>query len=104
MQKINEMAKAEAALRPWVTYVDTTQLLDGPGGTYVDYLTPPGGQPIRCRQGDGIHLTFDCDRIVIDKVLRDIRPLFPVATATTTAPAAPIVTTTTSAAGKKKTG
>jgi hypothetical protein len=104
MQHINALAMAEASLRPWVTYVDTTQPLDGPGGTYVDYLTPPNGQAIRCRQSDGVHLTFDCDRIVISKVLDVIRPMFPVATTTTTLPSGAIVTTTTSAGTNKKTG
>jgi hypothetical protein len=104
MQKINEMAKEEAAKRPWVIYVDTAELLDGPGGTYVDYLTPPGAQPIRCRQTDGIHLTFDCDRLVIQKVLENIRPIFPVESTTTTAPAGVVVTTTTSTPQNKKTG
>ena len=105
MQHINDIAKQEAGLRPWVTYVDTTQLLDGPGGTYVDYLTPADGQPIRCRQSDGIHLTFDCDRLVIDKVLQVLRPMFPVDTTTANAPSRPIVTTTTtSTTGPKTTG
>jgi hypothetical protein len=95
--KINEMAKEEAATRPWVTYVDSSAVVDGPGGGYHDYITPAGGDPIRCRESDGIHLTFDCDRLVIEKVLSVIRPMFPTAT-TTTLPAATPPTTTAPAA------
>ena len=56
-------------------------------------------------ESDGIHLTFDCDRLVIDKVLQVLRPMFPVDTTTANAPSRPIVTTTTtSTTGPKTTG
>jgi hypothetical protein len=79
LQTINRIVQEEAALRPWVTYVDTADLLDGPDHEYVDYFTPEGKPAIRCRRGDGSHLTMDCIALVTDQVLGAIRPMFPVA-------------------------
>ena len=39
-------------------FVDTGTIFDGPGGTYTTYLTNAGGQPVRVRENDGIHLTL----------------------------------------------
>ena len=51
---INDVVRAEAADRPWVTYVDTTTMLGGPDGRYVDRLP---GIDADLRQDDGIHLS-----------------------------------------------
>lgn len=51
---INEVVAAQAADRPWVTFVDTAAVLGGPDGEYVDRLP---GQDHDLRQGDGIHLS-----------------------------------------------
>jgi len=40
-----------------------------------------------------VHLTFDCLKIVSDKVLGLTRPMFPVATTTTTVPVVAATTT-----------
>ena len=94
LRRIDPIVIDEAKRRPWVTYVDLTKTLSGPNGEYVDYLTPPGGgASIRCRRPDGVHLTFDCLKIVSDKVLGLTRPMFPVATTTTTT--VPVVAATT---------
>jgi lysophospholipase L1-like esterase len=51
---INEVVAAQAAGRPWVTFVDTAAVLGGPDGEYVDRL-PAYEDDLR--QGDGIHLS-----------------------------------------------
>ncbi len=51
---INEVVEAEAADRPWVTFVDTAAVLGGPDGGYVDRLP---GIDEDLRQDDGIHLS-----------------------------------------------
>lgn len=83
---INRIVTEEAATRPWVTYVDTADLLDGPNHEYVDYFTPPGGEAVRCRAGDGVHLTSSCVDLVVEQVLAAVRPMYPVATTTTVPP------------------
>ena len=95
---INRIIEEEAALRPWVTYVETADLLDGPNHEYVDYFTPEGKPAIRCRRGDGSHLTVDCIALVTDQVLAAIRPMFPVATTTTLPPATTVPAPTTTKA------
>jgi len=54
MQVINAVVKAEAATRPWVTYVDTTAVLGDPDGSYTDRQP---GTDADLRQDDGIHLS-----------------------------------------------
>lgn len=51
---INEVVAAEAEDRPWVTFVDTTPVLGGSDGGFVDRLP---GIDEDLRQGDGIHLS-----------------------------------------------
>jgi hypothetical protein len=80
----NSIVKEEAAIRPWVSFVDTAARLAGPNGEYVDYFTPEGGEPVRCRRSDGIHLTLQCVAIVADDVTAVIRGLFPTVQPTTT--------------------
>jgi hypothetical protein len=81
---INDIVRSEAAQRPWVTWVDTTKLLAGPNGEYVDYLTQPGKAAIRCRAADGVHLTLGCDQIVVNQAMGVIRLLYPAISPTTT--------------------
>jgi hypothetical protein len=51
---INEVVEAEAEDRPWVTFIDTAEVLGGRDGGYVDRLP---GVDDDLRQGDGIHLS-----------------------------------------------
>jgi uncharacterized protein len=51
---INEVVEAEARDRPWVTFVDTSAILGGADGGYVDRLP---GIDEDLRQDDGIHLS-----------------------------------------------
>jgi hypothetical protein len=51
---INEVVRAEAEERRWVTFVDTAAVLGGADGGYVDRLP---GLDEDLRQGDGIHLS-----------------------------------------------
>jgi hypothetical protein len=97
LQKINAIVEQEVALRPWVSWIETSKLLAGPNGEYVDYLTPPGKPAIKCRAGDHIHLTTGCVRIVVEKVIEVLEAEFP-AVAPTTTTAVPTTTTTTTTA------
>ncbi len=74
---INDIVEDEASSRPWVTFVDTEAPLAGPDGRYTDYLQRDGRPPVRCRQGDSVHLTVDCFSIVADLVARQITEAFP---------------------------
>jgi hypothetical protein len=93
LQKINQIVQEEVALRPWVSYVETSSLLAGPNGEYVDYFTPKGGAAIKCRAGDRVHLTTGCVELVVDQVLLQLVSLYPqlVPATTTTVPAATTV-------------
>ncbi|MCC6227254.1 MAG: DUF459 domain-containing protein [Microthrixaceae bacterium] len=93
---MNRIVVEEVARRPWVDFVETWRQLAGPNGEYVDYYTPPGKPAIRCRLSDGVHLTFGCVEIVVDKVLDVIRARYPaLSPTTTTVPAVPSTATTT---------
>lgn len=89
---MNRIVSEEVDRRPWVSFVDTWNTLAGPNGEYVDYYTPPGRPAIRCRASDGVHLTFDCVEIVVDKVLDVIRARYPALSPTTTVPPPPPTT------------
>jgi hypothetical protein len=55
---INQVVMTTATQYPGTIFVDTGTIFDGPGGTYTTYLTNAGGQPVRVRENDGIHLTL----------------------------------------------
>jgi len=55
---INQVIMTTATQYPGTTFIDTGTIFDGPGGTYTTYLTNAGGQPVRVRESDGIHLTL----------------------------------------------
>ncbi len=93
LQTINGIVSSEAAQRPWVTWVDTTKLLAGPQGQYVDYLTLPGRPAFRCRATDQVHLTIACDQLVVNQALAAIKLLFPEISPTTTTAPPPTTTT-----------
>lgn len=54
VQVINEVVRAEAAERPWVTFVDSARVLGGPDGRFVNRRP---GHDSDLRQADGIHLS-----------------------------------------------
>ncbi len=89
----NRLAAAEAASRPWVTYVDVAALLAGPDGGYAEYLTLPDGSTTRCYSGDGVHLTVSCLDRVMDELVPTVTGLYAdsatTTTTTTTTPRAP---------------
>jgi hypothetical protein len=92
--KINAIVAEEAALRPWVSFVETSSLLAGPNGEYVDYFTPKGKPAIKCRYGDRVHLTTACVEIVVEQVLLQLVSMYPqLVPTTTTVPATPAPTT-----------
>lgn len=77
MQLVNQIIRDQASSRPWVTVADAEQLLAGPGGEYVDYFTPDGRAPVRCRRPDRIHLTLACLDLLADHVISTFAELFP---------------------------
>jgi uncharacterized protein len=96
---INDIIKAEAALRPGkVVFVDTSTVLSPPGGGYSDYLSNPDGSVVQVRAGDGIHFTREGGDRIAGAVLQAIRQTFDLdswmhATTTTAAPATSRTTT-----------
>lgn len=54
---VNAIMAEEAALRDWVTFVDIVPLLLGPEGDYQQYIAGPDGEPVKAREGDGVHVT-----------------------------------------------
>jgi hypothetical protein len=49
-------AKQAAAHRPHVAYFSTWPVLSGPGGTYREWATGPGGAHVELRDPDGVHI------------------------------------------------
>ncbi len=96
---INDIIKAEAALRPGkVVFVDTSTVLSPPGGGYSDYLSNPDGSVVQVRTGDGIHFTREGGDLIAGAVLQAIRQTFDLDSwmnaTTTTAPPATSQSTT----------
>jgi hypothetical protein len=53
---INQLQQEAAAKVPGVTYIASTPIIGGPGGTFSPYITQ-GGQEVNVRTPDGIHIT-----------------------------------------------
>ena len=70
---INIAISKEAASRPWVTYIDSWSLLTDTNGNYAAYLTTSGGEAVKARADDGIHLTPATTVWVADAVYAIIR-------------------------------
>jgi hypothetical protein len=64
---------AEAASRPWVAYVDPATIIGGPGGSFVDVVTDPSGNPTEVRSQDGIHLSRAGADMVSAQILAQVR-------------------------------
>jgi hypothetical protein len=94
-QYINAVFQEQAALRPGrVVYIDTYNLMKGPGGSYSDYLPNSSGDLVLARAPDGTHYTrFGADKIAA-LIVGKMNETFDFATAapSTTAPAAPTTT------------
>jgi uncharacterized protein len=57
MAVLNQAYAAEAASRPWITFVDPATLVGDAGGAYADELPDAAGAPVDVRLSDGIHLS-----------------------------------------------
>jgi lysophospholipase L1-like esterase len=66
--EINDILAAEAATRPWVTFVDIYSLFSGVGGGYQSHLLDPDGNQRLARAPDGVHITFAGSGWVADEV------------------------------------
>jgi hypothetical protein len=69
MAELNQIYAAEAAGRPWVTFVDPAALVGGPDGGYAQTGTDAAGAPVELRQPDGIHLTPAAGDLIAAHVL-----------------------------------
>ncbi len=72
VRTMNEAYAAEAALRPWLTYVDAAAVVGGEGGAYAENVPPApgsGDEPLVIRQPDGIHLTAEGGDLLADHVM-----------------------------------
>ncbi|HET6949524.1 MAG TPA: DUF459 domain-containing protein [Acidimicrobiales bacterium] len=57
MTGLNGIYAAEAATRPWVTFIDPATVVGDPSGAYVDQLPDAAGTPEDVRLSDGVHLS-----------------------------------------------
>jgi hypothetical protein len=55
--RVNAIFRAQAALRPWVLFIDTWELTSAPDGSYAEALPNADGTWEVIRAGDGVHLT-----------------------------------------------
>ena len=65
----NEVFRAEAASRPWVTFVDAWSLTSDANGNYAQYLPDENGTLVAARADDGVHLSSAGGRIIALAVL-----------------------------------
>jgi hypothetical protein len=72
IQPLNEVFRAQAALRPWVTYVDIYPMTVDAYGYYAQYWLNEYGQWVQARADDGIHFTSEGGRLVALEVLRQL--------------------------------
>jgi len=56
---MNDAARAEAATRTDVHFVDLHPIFDAPDGSYTDDINRADGTPITARARDGVHLSED---------------------------------------------
>ena len=80
MSVIDSIDKAQAALRPGVTFVDSRPIMADAQGQYSDYLPDASGQLTLMRAGDGIHLTPAGGTRLAGAVLDVVRGLWSSAT------------------------
>jgi hypothetical protein len=72
MQPINDVFRSEAALRPWVTFVDVYPLSVDSSGNYVQFWPNEFGHLVQARADDGVHFTSEGGRLLALEVLRHI--------------------------------
>lgn len=81
VQRVNTIYRAEMAIRPNATFVDTWSVLADENGEYADriVLEPPEegkrAKRVRVRAGDGIHLSPKGAHHLKDHVLRVLLPV-----------------------------
>jgi hypothetical protein len=73
---INRIFQEEASKRPWVTFVDTWAVTSDADGKYSQMLPDAGGEMVKAREDDGVHLTQPGGRILADVVLGAIAALY----------------------------
>jgi hypothetical protein len=70
---INNVFIAEAASRPWVTYVDVIDVTTDEDGNYARTLPTVTGEDGELRASDGIHFTSAGGRVMAANILRAIQ-------------------------------
>jgi hypothetical protein len=74
---VNAAVLDEARERPdTVSFIDTTVLLAGPDGGYAEYVRRPGGELVRVRASDGVHIERSGGDIVAREVTTTLRRVF----------------------------
>jgi hypothetical protein len=74
---VNAAVVDEARERPdTVSFIDTTVLLAGPDGGYAEYVRRPGGELVRVRASDGVHIERSGGDIVAREVTTTLRRVF----------------------------
>lgn len=71
---INRVFQEQAALRPWVVYIDTWSITSSPDGSYAQYLPDETGVEQMMRYSDGIHFTGAGGRLLARAVLAALFP------------------------------
>lgn len=61
----------ELAARPWTRYVDASAAL-APDGVYRVTVSGPDGEEVRIRADDGIHLSPEGGRMIVEEFLSDL--------------------------------
>jgi hypothetical protein len=70
---INNLFIAEAAKRPWVTYVDVMGVTTDENGNYARDLPTVSGDVGELRTADGIHFTSAGGRVMAAQILAAIQ-------------------------------
>jgi len=78
---MDEIYRAEAESRPWVTYLDTVTLFGDDDGRYVERKPNAAGDLVDLRQEDGIHLSSpgaeQLAHVLLDRIDEEIRASSP---------------------------
>jgi hypothetical protein len=69
---MNDIYRAEAESRPWMTYLDTVPVFGDDNGDYVERKEDQSGDLVDLRQPDGIHLSSPgadrLARVLLDRI------------------------------------
>ncbi len=73
---VNTILAEEAALRPWVTFLDIDELYRNEDGEYDQYIVGPDGDRVNARAPDGVHITRQGSKWIADLVWQEIQRIW----------------------------